>query len=214
MTPSMTTDGHILEDPFFDDEAETVRTRRNLPHWSQQGRLYFVTWRLADSLPQHVLKRIEADRRMWLREHGDTPLAEMTPLVKREWYRLFHHRVQKWLDAGHGACVLRNSAALRIAINALHHFHGERYHLGSFAIAGNHVHVLVSPSEEVELSSVIHSWKSYSSNAINKALGRSGRLWMDEYFDRILRNQIHLDRVEEYIAEHVRQGAYVERRPS
>ncbi len=96
----------------------------------------------------------------------------------------------------------------------LHHFHGERYHLGSYAIAGNHVHVLVSPHAGVELSSVIHSRKFFTSNAINKALGRSGRLWMDEFFDRLLRNQLHLDRVEAYIAAHVRQGAYVERRPS
>ena len=37
---------------------------------------------------------------------------------------------------------------------------------------------------------------------------------MDEYFDRILRNQLHLQRVEDYIAAHVEQGAYVERRMS
>lgn len=210
----MTTDGYILEDPFFDDDAETVRTRRNLPHWSQQGKLYFVTWRLADSLPQKALKQIEADRKMWFRQHGDTPLADMEPIVKREWFRLFHHRVQLWLDAGHGSCILRRPEALRIMIDALHHFHGDRYHLGSFVIAGNHVHVLVSPHVGVELSGVIHSWKSYTSNAINKALERSGRLWMDEYFDRILRNQTHLERVEGYIATHIRQGAYVEHRTS
>lgn len=210
----MAADAYILEDPFFDADEETVRTRRNLPHWSQQGKLYFITWRLADSLPQKALKRIEADRKTWLREHGDIPLADMEPMVKREWYRLFHHRVQQWLDAGHGSCILRRPEVYRIMIDALHHFHGDRYHLGSFAIAGNHVHVLVSPHAGVELSSVIHSWKSYSSNAVNRALGRSGRLWMDEYFDRILRNQLHLDRVEDYIAAHVRQGAYTERRAS
>lgn len=210
----MPTNAYILEDPFFDEDGETVRTRRNLPHWSQQGKLYFVTWRLADSLPKDALAQIESDRRNWLRQHGDIPLSAMEPMVKREWYRLFHHRVQKWLDAGHGSCILRWAEAQRIMIDALHHFHGERYHLGSFAIAGNHVHVLVSPHAGVELSSVIHSWKSFTSNAINKALGRSGRLWMDEYFDRLLRNQLHLERVEDYIAAHVRQGAYVERRPS
>ena len=205
---------HILQDPFFDDAAETIRTRRNLPHWSQQGKLYFVTWRLADSLPQHVLKQIEADRQRWLEQHGDGSVADMEPMVKREWYRLFHHRVQKWLDAGHGACVLRNPAVRQIIVDALHHFHGERYHLGSLAVAGNHVHLLVAPHEGMELPSVIHSWKSYTANAINKAVGRTGRLWMDEYFDRILRNQVHLEAVEEYIAAHVEQGAYVERRVS
>jgi REP element-mobilizing transposase RayT len=210
----MISDSYILEDPFFDEDGETARTRRNLPHWSQQGKLYFITWRLADSLPKEALAQIESDRRIWLHQHGDIPLSAMEPMVKREWYRLFHHRVQKWLDAGHGSCILRKPEAKRIMAEALHHFHDERYHLGSFAIAGNHVHVLVSPHVGVELSSVIHSWKSFTSNAINKALGRSGRLWMDEYFDRLLRNQLHLERVEDYIAAHVRQGAYVERRAS
>jgi REP element-mobilizing transposase RayT len=210
----MPIEGTVLHDPFYDDVAETQRTRRNLPHWSQNGRLYFVTWRLADSLSEEALKRIRADRVKWLRTHGDTPVSELSPMLQKEWYRLFHHRVQQWLDAGHGACVLKRSEVQRIMAEALHHFHGERYHLGSFAIAGNHVHVLVAPNLGVELSSVMHSWKSYTSNAINKALGRSGRLWMDEYFDRLLRNQIHLDRVEAYIAAHVGQGAYVERRPS
>ena len=210
----MNSDGHVLEDPFLDPDLEVLHTRRNLPHWNQQGKLYFVTWRLADSLPKEVLARIEIDRRDWQRQHGDIPLSAMGHLVKQEWYRLFHHRVQTWLDAGQGSCVLHRAEACRILCDALHHFHGERYHLGSFAIAGNHVHVLVVPHAGVELSHVVHSWKSFTSNAINKALGRSGRLWMDEYFDRILRNQLHLQRVEDYIAAHVEQGAYVERRMS
>jgi REP element-mobilizing transposase RayT len=205
---------HILDDPFFDEDAETMRTRRNLPHWSQKSKLYFVTWRLADSLPREARLKIEANRRAWVRKHGDKPVSEMGYLLQHEWYRLFHHRVQEWLDAGHGSCVLRKPEACRFVVDALRHFHGERYHLGSFAIAGNHVHVLVAPNTGVELSSVLHSWKSFTSNAINKALGQTGRLWMDEYFDRILRNQMHLEKVEEYIAAHVRQGAYVERRPS
>ena len=210
----MNSDGHVLEDPFLDPDLEVLRTRRNLPHWNQQGKLYFVTWRLADSLPKEALARLESDRKAWLRQHGDIPLSAMEPLVKQEWYRLFHHRVQTWLDAGHGSCVLRRAEVCRILCDALHHFHGERYHLGSFAIAGNHVHVLVAPHAGIELSRVVHSWKSFTSNAINNTLGRSGRLWMDEYFDRILRNQLHLERVEDYIAAHVEQGAYVERRMS
>ncbi|MEO8587853.1 MAG: transposase [Flavobacteriales bacterium] len=205
---------YVLDDPFYDDDGATERTRRNLPHWSQEGKLYFITWRLADSLPQEVLARIEADRRAWVREHGDKRVGELAPFLRREWYRLFHHRVQRWLDAGHGSCVLRKPEARGIVVDALRQFQDDRYHLGSFAIAGNHVHVLVAPHAGVDLSSVMHSWKSFTANAINKALGLSGRLWMDEYFDRILRNQIHLDRVEEYIAAHVKQGAYVERRPS
>jgi hypothetical protein len=204
---------HLLEDPFLDLDAPVSRTRRNLPHWSQVGKLYFVTWRLADSLPNEARMLVEADRKAWLKKHGDRPVSELGHRLKREWYRLFHHRVQRWLDAGHGACVLRDTGACGIVAGALRHFHGVRYHLGSFTIAGNHVHALVAPNEGVELSAVMHSWKSFTANAINRALERQGPLWMDEYFDRLLRNELHLERVEAYIAGHARQGAYVEIRP-
>ncbi len=35
---------------------------------------------------------------------------------------------------------------------------------------------------------------------------------MDEYFDKLVRDRAHLLRIEEYIAEHAKQGALVERR--
>ncbi|MFN8350724.1 MAG: transposase [Flavobacteriales bacterium] len=199
-------------DPFFDEHDEVNVTRRNLPHWSQAGKLYFVTWRLADSLPQEQRAQLEADRAAWIRKHGHRPIKEMSPGTKEEWYRLFHRRVQQWLDAGHGSCLLRRSEARGILIEAFDHFEGKRYRLGSYAIASNHVHVLVAPLPGFDLSGILHSWKSFTANEINKACGGSGRLWMDENFDRLVRGPEHLERIERYIARHDRQGAYVERR--
>ena len=89
---------------------------------------------------------------------------------------------------------------------------GQRYTLGSFAIAGNHVHVLVAPLQGIDLSEVMHSWKSYTAKAINKALGRSGTLWKEESYDHLVRNEASLRRIERYIHAHVSQGAYVEQR--
>lgn len=193
-----------LNDPFFEEDGEVAKTRRNLPHWNQEGKLYFLTWRLADILPQQLLEEITADRDAWARRHGDRPLSEMALPLKNEWYRLFDRRVQNWLDAGHGSCALRRPEAQRIMVDALHHFHGQRYVLGSFAVAGNHVHVLVAPLPGFALSGVLHSWKSFTANKINHALDRTGRFWMDEYFDKLVRDQGHLDRIEDYIAAHAK----------
>ena len=203
---------HWLDSPFFDEHGETDITVRNLPHWTQEGKIYFVTWRLADSLSKEALDQLVADRKTWQRSYGAKPLGELDLHLKQEWYRLFHHRVQEWLDAGHGACTLRDPYARRIMIDTLRHFHGQRYLLGTFAIASNHVHVLVAPMKGADLSTILHSWKSFSAIAINRALGRNGRLWMDEYFDRLIRNQVHLDRVQQYIEAHKGQGAFVEYR--
>ncbi len=35
---------YVLEDPFYDEDVPAASTRRNLSHWSQEGKLYFVKW--------------------------------------------------------------------------------------------------------------------------------------------------------------------------
>jgi len=74
------------------------------------------------------------------------------------------------------------------------------------------VHVLVAPFSGIELTGVLHSWKSYTAKAINKALGRSGTFWQDESYDHLVRSAASLHRIEAYIEAHTAQGAYVERR--
>src|SRR5260370_30046644 len=44
-----------------------VRSRGYLPHWALDDALYFITFRLADSLPQHVLASLESDRQAIIR---------------------------------------------------------------------------------------------------------------------------------------------------
>jgi hypothetical protein len=39
-----------------------IHTRGYLPHVKREGARYFVTFRLADSLPKEVLLRIQAER--------------------------------------------------------------------------------------------------------------------------------------------------------
>jgi putative DNA methylase len=52
----------------------------------------------------------------------------------------------------------------------------------------DHVHVVVTPFPDYSLSSLLHSWKSFTANQINRRLGRSGRLWQEESFDHLIRS--------------------------
>jgi len=54
---------------FFDQFADVDISRRNLPHWQQPGATYFVTFRLADSLPEVRLSELEQERERWLTFH-------------------------------------------------------------------------------------------------------------------------------------------------
>jgi len=202
-----------LDGLFLDKFAgPTVRERRG-PHWRQDGKLSFVTWRQWDSLAREHRESLERERTAWLERHGGLPLHALPEGTRKAWFRLFQERVQYYLDAGYGSCVLRHPEARRIVTDALHHFNNKRYTLGSFAVAANHVHVLVVPFPGIDLSGIQHSWKSWTANAINRAMGTKGRLWRPECHDRLVRDEEELARTTHYILGHARHGHYVEEHP-
>ena len=82
----------------------------------------------------------------------------------------------------------------------------------AYVIMPNHVHLALQPlprSREWNafcdyrqfhrLEAITRVLKSYTANAINKKLGRSGHLWLEEPFDRIVRDQKDLDGLIDYI---------------
>lgn len=180
---------------FFDRAEPVGLLGGNLPHWRQDGVTYFVTFRLGDSMPQHMLWRWYRERQEWLGQH---PLPH-TPDEKAEYYRRFVTRIERWLDAGYGACVLGTEVCRQTVENALRHFDGTRYRLGRFVVMPNHVHVVVSPYGSWTLSGIVESWKKYTARRINESLGHHGHLWQKEYFDHIVRNINELDRINAYI---------------
>jgi putative DNA methylase len=63
----------------------------------------------------------------------------------------------------------------------------------------NHALVIVEQIEGWPLASVVHSWKSFSANAVNRVLGRTGSVWMREYFDRFMRDNDHFNTAIAYV---------------
>jgi len=183
--------------PFlgFDSHGDLEITERNLPHWKQIGVTYALTFRLADSLPQTLIKQWQEEREPWLKHHPK-PWDEKT---KHEYDERFPERRDRWLDDGHGSCLLRDRHTAEIVAKTIRHFDGERYFVDSFVVMPNHVHVLVQPKAQHNLSEILHSWKSFSAKEINHALKRKGPVWMDENYDHIVRDYSELCRQREYI---------------
>ncbi len=180
----------------FDEHAELHQSRRNLPHWEQEGATYFVTFRLADAVPAELAARWREELETW-RKFNPPPWNSRTAY---EYQERFLQGREDWLDQGHGSCVLRDPNVARVVEDALRHFDGERYHLDSFVVMPNHVHLLVQPISENSLRDILKSWKRYSARAINQVLARTGTLWMEESFDRIVRDWDELVRYRSYIA--------------
>ncbi len=174
------------------------RSRGYLPHWERIGATYFVTFRLADSLPRRVLESFLFERRDILRR-AEQQGRQLTVPERRRLAELFSKRAEGWLDAGAGACFLREARIAELVVAALRRFDRKRYRLLAWCIMPNHVHVVFEITLGEDLAAVVHSWKSYTANQINGLLGRKGALWHREYYDRLVRNDRELDRAVQYV---------------
>ena len=184
---------------YFDPSTEIdIRTGGDLPHWEQGSVWYFVTFRLADALPQAVVEKIKQERDHWRQVHD---INHLTPEEIAEYHRLFSGRYEELLNAGSGSCVLRDPAIAGIVDGALRHFEGQRYELDEYVIMPNHVHVLVKPMARQRLMDILHSWKSFTANQINQRLGRTGQLWQHESYDHIVRHESAMEAIRRYIRE-------------
>ncbi len=184
----------------FQAVDEVVRRRKGayLPHWTQAGSTYAVTFRLADSLPAEVLERWHSQRDRFVQQAG-TQGREPTPKEQRELTRLYCDHVESFLNAGHGRCYLRDPRIAELVQNALKHFDGKRYDLIVWVIMPNHVHAVIRPRPGEELPTILHSWKSYTANKANKLLGRNESFWQDEYYDHIIREEEDFNHQVDYI---------------
>jgi len=169
-------------------------SRGYLPHFDAPGTLQFITFRLADSLPQTVLKQLEQE------------LAQL-PSSTRERER--RKKIEQWLDAGLGCCALRYPRMAELMQQTLQKFDGERYRLIAWCIMPNHVHVLIEPA--ISLPKILQSWKSFTgswaiSHNAELGLGVPGavgatknQFWMREYWDRYIRDEGHFHSTISYI---------------
>jgi len=180
-----------------DAETGITVTRRNLPHWTRQNALYWVTFRLVDSLPGAKLNAWKAERELWVRKHPEP----RTESEWREYDRRFGRKLESWLDAGYGECVLARPGIRGILRDCLLRFEGVRLLLPAAVIMPNHVHLLMEVIGENSLSGMLGGIKGASARRINRVLGREGRLWQDESYDHIVRSRSQYLHFLRYIAD-------------
>ena len=181
----------------IDPEEVHIRHGAFLPHWSQEGAVYFVTFRLADSLPRSAVETWVAEREA-IAKNAKLLNRQLTMAEQDRLRILFSERVEAYLDKGHGVCWLKEKRIARIVQSTLLHFHGQRYLLFAWCVMPNHIHVVLCPERGHDLSGILHSWKSFSAKKANKALNRTGGFWQAEYYDHIVRDEEDFDRCVEY----------------
>jgi REP element-mobilizing transposase RayT len=189
-----------------------VHSRGYLPHVKVDSAAYFVTFRLADSIPASAIEQMRADidndivrqhERRRLRSTRDCDEKADDAVAFDE--TRTRHRAQfavldRWLDAGHGHCWLRRPEVADMVAAALRHFENDRYLLHAWCVMPNHVHAVVQPLMNWALSQILHSWKSFTSKAAARLIGSDAprTFWMPESYDHWCRDAGEVDRCRRY----------------
>ncbi len=188
-----------------------IHTRGYLPHVKREGATYFLTFRLADSLPKEVLLKIQAERaerlaRVYTQGTAEAQTGIVAPVssVLEEIQREYFRELEAYLDKGSGECWLGRPEIAGLVAGALCFFDGQRYQLKAWVVMPNHVDAVLWPTPNHRLSSIVQSWKRYTAREANKLLNRTGStFWQPEVFDHWIRND----------EEHARCCSYVLRNP-
>ena len=178
-----------------------IHTRGYLPHVKREGASYFVTFRLADSLPKEMLLKFESEKAERLRRLEEfSKGGETVNDSKEEIARDFRRHVERYLDRGAGACHLRRADISDLVAATMSHFHNIRYILHDWVVMSNHVHAIVWPMPNHLLGDILKSWKQFTSRRAKKLVGMGEEsFWQPESYDHWIRSDEEKARIARYI---------------
>jgi putative transposase len=190
---------------------------RNLPHWQPADSIFFVTFRLTNSLPKNILDELHAERE---REEANLRFRLQGDQLSREHHILnkkFFRKYDSWLDLclAESPRWLAQEEVAHLVLQETQHLDGERFRLLAACIMPNHVHLLVDmysfykvaatnqagATRSYPLTDALRLLKGRTARYCNQLLGRTGAFWHHESYDHIVRDGHELERICTYILE-------------
>ncbi len=179
--------------------------RRHLPHFQPSGATLFITFRLAGSLPTHVIQAMKEEHAQLKREAERIPDdKERATYVYQGQKRLFDKWDQALDQTTTGPFWLQDPQIASLVTNSMHYLDKRVYDLIAYSVMPNHVHIVFTPlpkdeNEYHSLSGIMHSLKGYTAGRANRLLGRTGTFWQHESYDHVVRDEAELKRVVAYV---------------
>ena len=162
--------------------------KRNLPHLYYNEGIYFVTYRLYDSIHPNELKNMQMlinNYRMLHPNEGEKVFKKYDLLLDKP-----ANKTQ----------YLKQPQIFEICKKSIHYYDNKEYKLICYCIMPNHVHLVIDLINNKRLlGDILGSIKKYSARGSNKALGKKGKFWQSESFDRLVRDEVELYYVIRYV---------------
>lgn len=169
---------------------ETHFSRRNLPHLYFSDGMYFITARLAGTLPFSIIKSLDK-------------ISNKFRGIPFEEFRKHFLEYDAYLDKNFNSRLnLTENGLAEILAECLLYPDGKEYKLICYTIMPTHFHFAFEllPNNK-GISKIMQSIKGISSRKINLKLNRTGKFWQDESYDRWIRSGVELFYVIKYTLE-------------
>jgi putative transposase len=169
---------------------------RNLPHWQPNEEMFFITYRLADSLPKTVIEQLKETYQLE-KNKPENQSPERREDLRNVYFENFDQQLDNNTNEPHW---LKIDKIAEIILGSLLFRNNEHYILWCACIMSNHAHILISTLPNSPLLHVIlQNHKKFTAVHCNKELGRNGSFWTEESFDTIVKNEKHYYRCISYI---------------
>lgn len=190
--------------------------RNRLPHIAPVGATFFLTFRLADSLPQSMVQRLKTELENELKQiKTNFPGSKKHEKdARKRYFGKFDHQLD---NHPYGICHLKHPEVANILMRKLHEYHQKLYDLHAYCIMPNHVHILINmatqwadkegnwsdiiPEHYVPLDKVMQLIKGGSAFSIHKYLGKTGKLWFKDSYDHYVRTEAEWLNITRYILQ-------------
>jgi REP element-mobilizing transposase RayT len=170
----------------------------NLPHWQPAGATFFVTMRLAGSIPRHIIEEIKVRKAFDVQakerelEHDAQKLATELYNIEKRYFGIF----DKELDKSNEPYWLREKEIAEIVKASIEFLEGKELTTHAYCIMPNHLHWLFTHQEKGQvLWKILQRMKSFTAKQCNKILKRQGQFWEEESYDHIVRSEKECDNI-------------------
>ncbi len=191
--------------------------KNRLPHIRPIGATFFITCRLADALPRHIIKQLQKE----LEQKIDT-IKEKYPddyeyKIHNAKKRYFGKYDQQLDDKPYGNCYLKYPNIANIVADKLKAMDGKYYDLQAYCIMPNHIHMLLDTSVQldrdeiidesnlddlyVQLNTIMKLFKGSTARYANQALNRKGAFWFKDSYDHYVRDDREWSNIVAYILD-------------
>ena len=154
---------------------------RNLPHLYIKNETYFITFRLANSIPIVKLKQLRAEAKS---NNGR---------IFEKYDELLHTRE-------YGLKYLALPEIADLIAQSMLDLNNKEFILICYTIMPNHVHLVFELlPNSVGISKIMKQIKGSTARKSNLILNRTGEFWQRESFDRVIRNERELNLIIKYV---------------